>query len=132
MALPKIEKGVPITGKDRDEWGAALKQKYEDDGATIRELAESTGRSFGWMHKLLREAGTSIRGQGGDQRSSATVEAAEAERAKLGPILKTPYENGASIAILAARYGKSKKFVAQALREAGVKIRPAHRQRGVR
>lgn len=127
MALPKIEKGVPITGKDRDEWGAALKQKYEDDGATIRELAESTGRSFGFVHRMLWEVGASIRAQGGNQRSSA-----KAERAKLGPILKKQYENGASIAMLATRYGKGDKFVTQALREAGVTIRPAHRQRGVR
>lgn len=45
-----IAKGQRIIGAARDEVGAMLKEKYEK-GASIRALAASTGRSYGFVHR---------------------------------------------------------------------------------
>lgn len=41
-----------------------LRIAYED-GASIRSLVASTGRSYGSIHSLLRESGTTMRSRGG-------------------------------------------------------------------
>lgn len=41
-----------------------LRYAYEG-GASIRNLAASTGRSYGSVHSLLLESGTTMRGRGG-------------------------------------------------------------------
>jgi Helix-turn-helix domain len=41
-------------------------------GATIRSLAERTGRSYGGTRALLLEAGITLRTRGGGQRKTAT------------------------------------------------------------
>lgn len=40
-------------------------------GASIRQLAEQEGRSYGWVHGLLREAGVELRGRGGARRKQS-------------------------------------------------------------
>lgn len=59
-----MSKGKRITGQARTELGAQLRVRYEE-GATIRELTEATGRSFGWVNNVLRESGATIRPRGG-------------------------------------------------------------------
>jgi hypothetical protein len=61
-------KGSRITGATRDKLGADLKRRYEK-GASIRALAEATGRSYGFVHRLLSETGVQLRGRGGDTRN---------------------------------------------------------------
>lgn len=51
-----------ITGGARDELASELKKKYEK-GASIRALAESTGRSYGFVHRILSESGVALRGR---------------------------------------------------------------------
>ncbi len=41
-----------------------LRGAYES-GASIRSLVASTGRSYGSVHALLRESGTTMRSRGG-------------------------------------------------------------------
>lgn len=41
-----------MPGPDREKLAADLKNKY-DAGASIRALAEETGRSYGGVHRLL-------------------------------------------------------------------------------
>jgi len=41
-----------------------LRSAYEN-GASIRSLVASTGRSYGSIHSLLRESGTTMRSRGG-------------------------------------------------------------------
>ncbi|MEU2354442.1 helix-turn-helix domain-containing protein [Streptomyces misionensis] len=49
---------------DKEAAAAAwLKARYEK-GAYIRELAKQTGRSYGFVHRLLREAGVPFRPRG--------------------------------------------------------------------
>jgi hypothetical protein len=44
-----------------------LKSSYEE-GASVRQLAVEADRSFGWVHRLLLEAGTTMRSRGGRPR----------------------------------------------------------------
>lgn len=60
----KIAKGQRITGAERDALGEQLQQRYLA-GASIRELAAETGRSYGFVHRLLVDSGAELRGRGG-------------------------------------------------------------------
>lgn len=63
----EIEKNARITGKAREQLRETLKKKYER-GASIRQLAEWTGRSYGFIHRVLSESGVTLRGRGGNTR----------------------------------------------------------------
>lgn len=52
------------TTQSRDDLLTELRSAYER-GASIRNLAASTGRSYGSIHSLLRESGTTMRSRGG-------------------------------------------------------------------
>lgn len=65
-----LRKGSRVTGSDRDKLAADLKRKY-DAGLSIRALAESTGRSYGFVHRILTESGATLRGRGGATRGKA-------------------------------------------------------------
>ncbi len=65
--MAELKKGVRVTGVERDKLSTGLKKKY-DSGASIRELAASTGRSYGFVHRVLSEAGVNLRGRGGPTR----------------------------------------------------------------
>lgn len=67
-ATETLTKGSRITGSARTKLAADLKKKYEK-GQSIRALAESTGRSYGFVHRLLVDAGVALRGRGGATRS---------------------------------------------------------------
>jgi len=71
-AVAEIKKGARITGVSREKLAAQVTKKYEG-GASIRELAESTGRSYGFVHRLLRESGATMRGRGGATRGRAAT-----------------------------------------------------------
>lgn len=65
--MAELKKGSRVTGADRDKLATDLRKKYEG-GSSIRALAESTGRSYGFVHRILSESGTSLRGRGGATR----------------------------------------------------------------
>ena len=50
--------------KTRDQLVSELRNEYER-GASIRSLVASTGRSYGSVHSMLREAGAAMRSRGG-------------------------------------------------------------------
>ena len=50
--------------KRRVELLTELRSAYEG-GASIRALGATTGRSYGSVHSLLRESGTTMRSRGG-------------------------------------------------------------------
>ncbi|WP_113694620.1 helix-turn-helix domain-containing protein [Amycolatopsis albispora] len=60
----KFEKHFRVTGEARAEVGKELRRRYES-GATVRELADETGRSYGAVHQLLAESGAALRARGG-------------------------------------------------------------------
>ncbi|MEV0670148.1 helix-turn-helix domain-containing protein [Mycobacterium sp. NPDC050441] len=49
---------------NRGELLSELRKAYEG-GASIRSLVAKTGRSYGSIHSLLRESGTTMRSRGG-------------------------------------------------------------------
>lgn len=62
-----LKKGTRVTGADRAKLASDLKKRY-NAGESIRSLAASTGRSYGFIHRILTETGVSLRGRGGATR----------------------------------------------------------------
>lgn len=69
---------VHIKGPARQKLGAELKKAYSR-GASIRTLAHGCGRSYGFVHRMLTEAGTAMRTRGGSNACHRTS-AREGER----------------------------------------------------
>ncbi len=65
--MTELKKGARVTGADRSKLAGELKRKYSS-GASIRALAEETGRSYGFVHRVLSESGVPLRGRGGATR----------------------------------------------------------------
>ena len=59
-----LRKGTRVTGTDRSKLASDLKKRY-DAGESIRSLANATGRSYGFSHRILTETGVTLRGRGG-------------------------------------------------------------------
>lgn len=66
-----LKKGARVTGADRSKLASELKKKYAS-GSSIRELAEETNRSYGFVHRMLSESGVQLRGRGGATRGTKT------------------------------------------------------------
>ncbi|MFD4292447.1 helix-turn-helix domain-containing protein [Rhodococcus sp. NPDC058505] len=69
--LASVRKGVRVSGGARDALQTELRDRYLR-GASIRSLADATGRSYGFVRTLLTEAGVELRGRGGPNRRRAT------------------------------------------------------------
>lgn len=65
--MAELKKGSRVTGTERDKLAGDLRRKY-DGGQSIRALAEATGRSYGFVHRILSESGVKLRGRGGATR----------------------------------------------------------------
>ena len=63
-----LKKGTRVTGADRTKLASDLRKRYSA-GESIRALASSTGRSYGFVHRVLSESGTTLRGRGGATRT---------------------------------------------------------------
>ncbi len=59
-----------VTGEQRAELARSLETKYRA-GASIRELSAMTGRSYGFIHRMLTDSGVPLRGRGGATRDRA-------------------------------------------------------------
>ena len=62
-----LRKGTRVTGEDRSRLATDLKNRYAA-GESIRSLATATGRSYGFIHRILTETGVALRGRGGATR----------------------------------------------------------------
>lgn len=65
--MTQLQKGARITGPARDKLAGEVTKQYTN-GRSIRELASSHGRSYGFVHRLLAESGVPLRGRGGATR----------------------------------------------------------------
>ena len=65
-----VKKGARITGADRAKLAGELTKKYTN-GASIRALAEETGRSYGFVHRILTENDVNLRSRGGATRGKS-------------------------------------------------------------
>ena len=68
--MAEMKKGARITGSERSKLAADLKKKYAQ-GSSIRALAAETGRSYGFVHRILTENDVDLRGRGGATRGKA-------------------------------------------------------------
>ena len=59
-----LRKGTRVTGEDRSKLATDLKDRY-NAGESIRSLATATGRSYGFIHRILTETGVALRSRGG-------------------------------------------------------------------
>ena len=59
-----LKKGTRVTGVDRSKLATTLGKRY-DSGESIRSLAASTGRSYGFVHRILTETVLLRRGDRG-------------------------------------------------------------------
>ena len=78
--MAELAKGSRITGTQRTELAAELAQRY-GAGESIRAIAEATGRSFGFVHGLIKESGVEVRGRGGATRGAAAARLSEGRSA---------------------------------------------------
>jgi predicted transcriptional regulator len=67
VTVADLKKGARITGPDRNRLATEIRKQYEK-GRSIRELADSHGRSYGFIHRLLSENDVTLRGRGGATR----------------------------------------------------------------
>ncbi|MFD2351650.1 helix-turn-helix domain-containing protein [Nonomuraea ferruginea] len=66
-----LKKGTRVTGGPiARNWSSDLKKRYAA-GESIRALAASTGRSYGFIHRILSESGVTLRGRGGATRGKS-------------------------------------------------------------
>ena len=72
--MATLKKGARITGAERTKLASDLRKQY-DKGKSIRELAESHGRSYGFVHRVLTESGVTLRGRGGATRTKSASKA---------------------------------------------------------
>lgn len=95
----QLAKGSRITGPERGSLTAQFAERYAA-GESIRSLAAGAGRSYGFVHNLLTEAGASLRGRGGATRGAAKAAASD-DRSATGGSKKSGSK--------AAKKGKRKK-----------------------
>jgi hypothetical protein len=62
-----LTKGARITGDQRSSLARTFGERYAG-GESIRSIAQDTGRSYGFVHGVLKESGASLRGRGGATR----------------------------------------------------------------
>ena len=68
-----LKKGTRVTGADRTKLASELQKRYSA-GESIRALAISTGRSYGFIHRILAESGVTLRSRGGATRGRAKAQ----------------------------------------------------------
>jgi hypothetical protein len=62
--MPTIKAHARITGEARARLSRWLVRQYER-GESIRALAGGTGRSYGFVHRVLSDSDVTLRGRGG-------------------------------------------------------------------
>ena len=70
-----LKRGTRVSGEDRSKLAADLSRRY-GAGESIRSLATATGRSYGFIHRILTETGVALRGRGGAPKNAAPKNAA--------------------------------------------------------
>jgi lambda repressor-like predicted transcriptional regulator len=114
--------GARTWGARRATFAQAVVEGYRN-GATIRQLARQTGRSYGFIHRVLTENGVQFRQRGGTRGKGGRRVIDGQARADLAVTLKQRYDNGDSMNDLRHATGYSLHTVRQILTEAGASIR---------
>ena len=67
----EIEPGKRVEGKDRTAVRRDVVKAYKA-GTSVRQISVQMGRSYGFVHALLEEAGVKFRPRGGKKAASKT------------------------------------------------------------
>jgi helix-turn-helix protein len=112
-----LAKGSRITGAQRTTLASQYAKRYAA-GESIRKIADDAGRSFGFVHGVLKEAGVELRGRGGATRgtkkaaSASTARKTTAAPAKKAAAKKAPAKTPAKKSV--AKKAPAKKTTAKA------------------
>lgn len=88
MAKAALAKGSRISGAQRTTLASQYAKKYTG-GESIRKIAEDAGRSYGFVHNVLKESGVTLRGRGGATRGAKrTTSPSTAKKAASRPSAK--------------------------------------------
>ena len=74
-----LAKGSRITGAQRTTLASQYAKRYAA-GESIRKIADDAGRSFGFVHGVLKEAGVELRGRGGATRGAKKTASSSAAK----------------------------------------------------
>ena len=91
-----LTKGARITGDQRSSLAKVFGERYAG-GESIRSIAADSGRSYGFVHGVLKESGASLRGRGGATRGP-----------RRGAVDKLADEVGAATGAVAASVERTK------------------------
>jgi hypothetical protein len=69
VAKATLAKGSRISGAQRSTLATQYAKRYTG-GESIRTIAEEAGRSYGFVHNVLKESGVTLRGRGGATRGA--------------------------------------------------------------
>ncbi|HET8658254.1 MAG TPA: helix-turn-helix domain-containing protein [Micromonosporaceae bacterium] len=67
LQVQEVGKGQRIVGAERQSLAKDLVKRYTA-GESIRAIAASTGRTYGFVHRVLTESGVQLRQRGGARR----------------------------------------------------------------
>jgi hypothetical protein len=65
--MTKLNKRVQLTNTRRSKLARDITARYVA-GASIRDLADYYGRSYGFVHRVVFDSGTPLRNRGGSYR----------------------------------------------------------------
>jgi hypothetical protein len=82
-----LAKGSRITGAQRGTLSSQYAKRYAA-GESIRKIAEDAGRSFGFVHGVLKESGVQLRGRGGATRGASKTTSSAGKKATVAPTKK--------------------------------------------
>jgi len=82
-----LAKGSRITGAQRGTLSSQYAKRYSA-GESIRKIAEDAGRSFGFVHGVLKESGVQLRGRGGATRGARKTTSSAGKKATVAPTKK--------------------------------------------
>jgi hypothetical protein len=94
-----LAKGSRISGAQRTTLATQYAKRYAG-GESIRKIADDAGRSYGFVHNVLKESGVSLRGRGGATRGTAkktaSANAAKKASSKKASTAKAPAKKAAA------------------------------------
>ncbi len=59
-----LSKWARLSDTERIDFRERCAEMYEREGLSVRKIVQRTGRSYGAVHKVLREAGVQMRPRG--------------------------------------------------------------------
>jgi Helix-turn-helix domain len=108
-----LAKGSRITGTQRTTLASQYAKRYAA-GESIRKIADDAGRSFGFVHGVLKEAGVELRGRGGATRGAKkAASSSSARKSATAPAKKAPAKAAAKKSSAKTAKSPAKKTAAK-------------------